>query len=88
MVGGLFETGQHEDRIFHLLNTESSDTEHFTLVRHDVSQQHDVTGINRHSVGCHGMLNFVINGLTGSFNTENFACFHDVIGSGFETVYT
>jgi hypothetical protein len=88
MIGGLFETGQHENRILHLLYTESSDTKYFTLVRHDVSQQHDVTGINRHSVGRHGMLNLVINRLTSCFNTENFTCFHDVIRSSLETVYT
>jgi len=88
MISGLFETSQHEDRILHLLYTESSDTKDFTLVRHDVSQQHDVTGINRHSVRRHGMLNLVINRLTSRFNTKDFTCFHDVIRSGLETVYT
>ena len=38
MIRRLFETGQHEDRILHLLYTESSDTKDFALVRHDISQ--------------------------------------------------
>ena len=88
MISGLFETSQHENGILHLLHTESSDTKYFTLVGHDISQQHDVTGINRHSVGRHGMLNLVINRLTSCFNTEDFARFHDVIRSGLETIYT
>jgi len=88
MISGLFETSQHENRILHLLYTESSDTQDFTLVRHDVSQQHDVTGINRHSVRRHGMLNLVINRLTSCLNTEDLTSFHNVIRSGFETVDT
>jgi hypothetical protein len=88
MISGLFETSQHENRILHLLYTESCNTKYFTLVRHDISQQHDVTGINRHSVGSHGMLNLVINRLTSCFDTEDFACFHDVIRSSLEAIYT
>jgi hypothetical protein len=88
VIRSLFETGQHENRILHLLYTESSDTKYFTLVRHDISQEHDVTRIDRHSVGRHGMLNLVVNGLSGSFNTQDLACFHDVIRSGLDTVDT
>jgi hypothetical protein len=82
------ETGQHEYRILHLLYTESSDTQDFTLVSHDISKQHDVTRIDRHSVRRHCMLNLVINRLSCSFNTENIACFHDVIRSGLDTIDT
>jgi hypothetical protein len=88
VIRSLFETSQHEDRILHLLYTESSDTKYFTLVRHDISQEHDVTRIDRHSVGRHGMLNFVVNGLSSSFNTQDLACLHDVIRSGLDTVDT
>ena len=88
MIRGLFETGQHEDRILHLLYTEPSDTKYFTLVRHDISKQHDVTRINRHSVRRHGMLDFVIDSLSGSFDTQDLACFHDVIRSGLDPIDT
>lgn len=79
MIGRLFKRGQHEYRVLHLLHTEPSDTQYFSLVRHDITQQHDVSRIDRHSVRLHGMLNLVVNCLSSSFDTEHLAGFHDVI---------
>jgi hypothetical protein len=46
MIRRLLETRQHQHRILHLLHTEPRDTQHLALVRHDVSEQHDVPGVN------------------------------------------
>lgn len=88
MICRLLETGQHEDRVLHLLNTESSDTEHLAFIGHDISEQHDMSRINRHSVRRHGMLNLVVDGLSSGFDTEHLASLHDVIRSGLYAVDT
>jgi hypothetical protein len=49
------------------------------LVRHDITQQHDVSWINTHTVRLHGMLNLVVDGPAGSFDPEDFGSLHDVI---------
>ena len=88
MIRRLFETGQHEDRILHLLNTESSDTQNFSLISHDVSQQHDVSRIDRHSVRRHGMLNFIIDRLSSSLDTKHITGLHNVIRSCLDSIDT
>lgn len=67
------------------LRTRSAKQEPFTwkfkyLVGHDISKQHNMPGINAHTVALHRELNFIDDGSSSSLNTQNLSSFDDVVG--------
>jgi hypothetical protein len=50
-----------------------------SLVRHDISKEHDMAGINAHAVRGHGVLDLIDDGSSGRFDTQDLGHFHDVI---------
>ena len=49
------------------------------LVRHDIAQEHDVPGVNTHTVARHSVLDFVDDSSPGSFNTQDLGNLNDVV---------
>lgn len=50
MIRCLLERRQHEDGVFHLADSEPSDTEDFAFVGHDVAEETGVTRIDTETV--------------------------------------
>jgi len=50
-----------------------------SLVRHDISKEHDMAGIYAHAVRGHGVLDLIDDGPSGRFDTQDLGHFHDVI---------
>lgn len=50
-----------------------------SLVRHDISEKHDVSGIYAHAMCRHGMLNLINDGSSSRFNPKYLGHFRDVI---------
>lgn len=49
------------------------------LVRHDVSEKHDMSWVDTHTVRLHGMLDFVVNCPASGFDAEHFGHIHYVV---------
>lgn len=54
-------------------------TPHSYFVGHNIAKQHDVTRVNTHSVTLHGILDFVDDGPSCSFNPQHFCRLNDMV---------
>lgn len=97
VVRCLFEWGKHQNAVLHFCDTKASDTKNLSLcaqlvrkidiaphsyfVAHDIAKQHNMTGINAHSVALHGILDFVDYGPSRCFNPQDFCWLNYMIGS-------
>jgi hypothetical protein len=61
------------------LRYQSSDVRETSLVRHDIPEKHDVSGIYAHAMRRHGMLNLINDGSSRRFNPKYLGHFRDVI---------
>jgi hypothetical protein len=91
----LLKGRQHEYAIFHFCHTKTGDTQNFalwcelardacvvketSLIRHDISKEHDVARIDAHAMRGHGVLDFIDDCLSSRFYTQDLGHFHDVI---------
>lgn len=50
------------------------------LIGHYIAEQHNMSGIDAHSVRAHGVLNLVNDGQSCGFDTQNLSGFDNVVG--------
>ena len=55
------------------------DVRETNLVRHDISKEHDVTGIYAHPMRRHGVLNLINDSPSRRFNTKHLCHFRNMI---------
>jgi hypothetical protein len=50
------------------------------LIRHHITEKHDMSRINLHVVLLHRVLNFIDDGHSGCLDTQHFGNLNDVVG--------
>lgn len=65
-----------------------SDAQDNHLVCHDITQQHDMSRVNAHTMRAHRVLDFFVNRRSGRFNSEYLRSLDNVVGLSHKTIDT
>lgn len=84
MIRGLLETRQLQHAIPHLREAEARDAQHLPFVRHDVSEQLHVPGIDVHVA--HDDLDLADDDAARGLDAEHGCGLHDAVGGGVQAV--
>ena len=87
-ISSFFKGGEHDGRIFELIDVVAGESDDPALACHDLGEQVDVTRVHVDSVLFHCFGYLVYDALSGRLHPQTFLYFCYVVGVGSTGVYT
>lgn len=85
MIRRLLKGCQHEHRVLHLGHSKSGDSQDLALEAHDITQQHDMSGVDSKTVRTHGVVNLLDDACSSRLDSQHLLHLHDVVGRSLES---